>query len=138
MTMTATPVSDPGAQRRELEYAYQDGDGLVLFDPTAEALVRVPRERAASSLHYLKEGDRVVVLFHLDEPLMVEPPTTVRLLVTDTDPPLAGTAAPKLALLETGLRIRVPAFIATGDWVIVDPHTRAYVGRADPVTSRAP
>lgn len=124
MTTFASPL---GIERRELEYVYQDGDGFVFLDSAADELVTVPYARAGAALPYLKEGDRVGVMFHDGQAIDVEPATAVRLRVTDTSS--LGAAAPKLAVLETGLKIAVPACIDVGDIVIVDTRQAMYLGR---------
>ncbi len=127
--MTATPVSTAGTERRELEYVYQDGDGFVLFDPAVEEFVTVPEACAPLLARYVKEGERISVLFHDGQPLVLEPPARVHLRVADTDAPVPGAMASKVALLETGVRVRVPAFIVAGDTVAVDPRNGTYLGR---------
>ncbi len=127
--MTATPASEACSERREMEFIYQDGDGFVFLDAGAGALVTLPHERAGVSRLYLKEGARVHLLFHQGQPCRLEPPTTVQLTVTDTEPPLPAAAAPKPAVLETGLKIVVPAFIAVGDMVRVDTRSGTYLGK---------
>ena len=63
----------------------------------------------------------------------VEPPTSVTLEVTKTDPGFKGdtaTNATKPAVLETGAEIKVPLFIEEGEMVIVDTRTGEYLSRA--------
>jgi elongation factor P len=127
MSTVATPA---GMDRREMEYVYQDGDGFVFLDTVAGVLATVPHEQVGSSWHYLKEGDHVHVLFHDGQPVTLEPATTVPLAVIDTAPPRKATGW-KRALLETGLKITVPAFIDVGDTVLVDTREGAFLGRAD-------
>ncbi|MER2080654.1 MAG: elongation factor P, partial [Ruminococcus sp.] len=63
----------------------------------------------------------------------VEPPTTVALTVTQTDPGFKGdtaTNATKPAILETGAEIKVPLFIDEGEVIQIDTRTGEYMGRA--------
>ena len=63
----------------------------------------------------------------------VEPPTTVTLQVTQTDPGFAGntaTNATKPATLETGAEVKVPLFIEEGEMIVVDTRTGEYLSRA--------
>ena len=58
-----------------------------------------------------------------------EPSTVTVSPVTDTPPVIKGSTATnqlKEATLETGLTIKVPAFIKTGDLISVDTSTGAY------------
>ena len=63
----------------------------------------------------------------------VELPQIVELKVVDTPPAIKGatvTNQPKEATLETGARVRVPAFIDIGEVVRVDTRTSEYLERA--------
>jgi len=59
-------------------------------------------------------------------------PTTVDLLVTETDPVIKGATAKaqmKSATLETGLTIQVPPYLAPGELVRVDTRDGRFVER---------
>jgi elongation factor P len=115
-----------------MDYVYQDGDGVILLDPETDELLTLPHEQAGDALLYLREGDRVHLVLGDGLPLALEPPSVVELTVADIDPPLPGSAAPRSALLETGLKIMVPASARVGDRVIVDTRGGSNVGRATP------
>ena len=62
-----------------------------------------------------------------------EPPMVVELAVKDTPPVVKGATATnqsKEAILETGVKVRVPPFIAPGDVLRVDTRTGEYIERA--------
>ena len=66
-------------------------------------------------------------------PLAVEPPNTVVLKVTETDPGLKGDTSGgggKPATLETGAVVRVPLFVKEGEAIKVNTRTGEYVSRA--------
>ena len=74
----------------------------------------------------------IQVKFHQDRPIGVELPTTVDLVVTQTDPGFKGdtaTGGSKPATLETGLVVQVPLFVNEGDTLRVDTRTGEYVTR---------
>jgi elongation factor P len=78
---------------------------------------------------YLKEGDIVSLQFYNDRPITVELPKNVPLLVTYTENAVKGdttSSIQKDAQLETGITIKVPAFIKQGDLISVDTSTGAY------------
>ena len=63
----------------------------------------------------------------------IEPPISVELEVTDTEPGFKGdtaTGATKPATLETGAQINVPLFVNQGDRVKIDTRTGEYLSRA--------
>ena len=62
----------------------------------------------------------------------IDPPNSVTLQVTKTDPGFAGNTATntlKPATLETGAEVRVPLFIDEGEMIVIDTRTGEYVSR---------
>jgi elongation factor P len=119
--------------KREMQYIYQDGDGYVFMDTETYDQITLSRDWAGDLLLYLKEGTKAQVVFYEGTPLSLEPPATVELVVTDTEPSIKGATAKaqdKSATLETGLRLMVPAFINVGETIAVDTRTGEYLGRA--------
>jgi elongation factor P len=133
--MSAIPATDECRSqvldRRAMEYVYQDGDGLLFLDVESDALVTLPHERAGAWRLFLREGNRVDLVFHEGEPLHLEPPAAVELTVIDTAPSTSSASDSKLAVLETGLKIMVPGCIDIGQQVVVDTRRGAYLGKAD-------
>jgi len=65
--------------------------------------------------------------------ISVDPPTTVELEVTSTDPGVKGntvSGGSKPATLETGAVVQVPLFVNAGEKVKVDTRTDQYLSRA--------
>jgi elongation factor P len=78
---------------------------------------------------YLKEGDMVSLQMFDGRPINVELPKNVPLKVTYTETAVKGdtsSAITKDATLETGITIKVPAFIKQGDVISVDTSNGAY------------
>ena len=68
------------------------------------------------------------------EPVGVELPAAVDMLIVETDPSIKGasaTARTKPAKLSTGLMIQVPEYIANGERVRVNTEEGKFVSRAD-------
>ncbi|HEX6212868.1 MAG TPA: elongation factor P, partial [Methylomirabilota bacterium] len=67
------------------------------------------------------------------EPVGIELPQTVDLLVQDTPPAIKGATASaqlKPATLETGLVVQVPPFVSIGDRIRVNTESGEYLARA--------
>jgi elongation factor P len=78
---------------------------------------------------YLKEGDKAQVQLFDGRVINVELPKNVPLKVTYTEDVVKGdttSSVLKEAQLETGISIKVPAFIKQGDVISVDTTTGAY------------
>jgi elongation factor P len=82
---------------------------------------------------WMKEQDVCIITLFNGVPLIVEPPNTVVLKVTETDPGLKGDTSGgggKPATLETGAVVRVPLFIQIGETIKVNTRTGEYLSRA--------
>jgi elongation factor P len=119
-------------ERRPAQYLYSDG-GLYYFMDT-KTFEQVPLDKAmlGETLKYLKDGLNLEMLTHKGKTVGVELPVAVELKVAETGPGFKGDTASsgsKPAKLETGITIRVPFFINTGDNIKVDTRTGEYLER---------
>ena len=119
--------------RKDMEYSYNDGDIYYFMDQESYELVPINADVLSDNFKFVKENEVCKVLSYKGNVFGVEPPTTVELEVTKTDPGFKGdtaTNATKPAVLETGAEIKVPLFIDEGEVVIVDTRTGEYLSRA--------
>jgi elongation factor P len=82
---------------------------------------------------FLLEGTEVVLGIFEGRMVNVELPMTVELTVTETAPALrnaTATAETKDAILETGLKIKVPPYLESGEKVKVDTRDGRFISRA--------
>lgn len=124
-----TPVR---LERRHVQFLYPDGDQLHFMDTESFDQVVLTAQAVGDAIKYLKENDVVDLLVYNDEPIDLELPTAVNLVVRDTDPGLKGdtaSGATKPATLETGLVVSVPLFVNVGDTLKVDTRTGEYIER---------
>lgn len=125
-------VRDVRLERRSFEMLYRSDDGIVVMDPASFEQMTLSSEVVGDALKYLVDNTSLEVLFNGSEPIMVEPPTFVDLLVVRTDPGLKGDTASggsKPATLETGLVVQVPLFIREGERIRIDTRTDGYIER---------
>jgi len=123
-TLDSADVSNQSVQ-----YLYSDGNTFYFMNEDSFEQFEVPADLVGDGAGYLKEGDRVQLQFFDGRPINVELPKNVPLKVTYTESVVKGdtaNAVTKDATLETGLTIRVPAFVKTGDLISVDTATGAY------------
>jgi elongation factor P len=95
----------------------------------------MPADKTAvgDNAKWLKEQDVCIVTLFNGAPLAVQPPHTVILKITQTDPGLKGDTSGgggKPATLETGAVVRVPLFVQEGEVIKVNTRTGEYVSRA--------
>lgn len=114
---------------KSVQYLYQDGTNYFFMDPESFEQFELSADTVDTAKDYLKEGDMLGLQFFDGRVINVELPKNLFLEVTYTEDVVKGdttNAVQKDATLETGLSIRVPAFIKTGDVVSVDTETGAY------------
>lgn len=114
---------------KAVQYLYRDGTTFHFMDPATFEQFELPGDIVDVAADYLKEGDELTLQFFDGRVINVELPKNLFLTVTYTEDVVKGdttSAVTKDAVLETGLSIRVPAFIKTGDIVSVDTSTGEY------------
>jgi len=119
-------------ENKEMQYLYNDGELYYFMDTESFDQVPFNRAQVEDLLPYLIDNMNVSVQYYKGEAFSVVPPNFVELTVAETDPGFQGdTSKPgdKAAKLETGVTIRVPLFINTGDKVKVDTRSGTYVER---------
>jgi len=117
---------------REMQYLYNDGDAFCFMDTSNYEQVHISAEALGDSKDYLIAEMTIRVEFYDVEPVGIELPPTVDLVVRETVPGIKGATASaqiKPATLETGLVINVPSFVNEGDKVRVNTETGEYQSR---------
>lgn len=125
-------VQDVRLDYHNVQFLYRDGDLYYFMDLETYDQPAISAEILGDSAPYLKEGMEVKLTFYQGEPLDIELPTSVDLLVTQADVAVRGdtaTGVTKRVKTETGLQVMVPSFVVEGDTVRVDTRTGAYVTR---------
>jgi elongation factor P len=127
-----TKVETATVDRRSMQYLYNDGNSYVFMDVQSYEQLEVSPEILGNAANFLLENQEVVVATNEGRVLFVELPASVELVITFTEPGLAGDSATgrtKPATLETGHEIQVPLFINQGEKVKVDTRDSSYMGR---------
>jgi len=121
-------------ERRPVQYLYRDADQLVFMDETTYDQFNLNASDLEEQLRYMSEnmaGLEVMVVD--DEPIAIQIPDTVDLLIVETAPGVRGNSATgrtKPATLSTGFVIQVPEHL-DATVVRVDTRTGEYLGRAN-------
>jgi elongation factor P len=125
-------VETATVDRRDMTYLYQDGSQFVFMDGETYEQIHIDGDVVGDSAKFLLENGTATVATHEDSPLFIELPTSVELVIKQTDPGLQGdrsTGGTKPATLETGAEIQVPLFLSTGEKIKVDTRDGRYLGR---------
>jgi elongation factor P len=119
--------------RREMEYLYSDSAGHVLMDTKTYDQITVSDDLIGESIRFFKPNTPIIALLCEGKVVSIELPKIVELAVTETAPMVKGATATnqmKEAVLETGLKTRVPPFISIGDIVRISTDDASYLARA--------
>lgn len=114
---------------KKVQYLYKDEDKFYFMDPTTFEQYELSKDLVGDSKDFMKDGDEMEIQFYNGSAISLTLPKNLWLEVTYTENAVKGdtsTSVMKDATLETGVVIKVPAFIKTGDIVSVDTETYAY------------
>ena len=114
---------------KAVQYLYNDGAVFYFMDPESFEQFELAADIIDTAAGYLKEGDMLNLQFFGDRVINVELPKNVYLEVTYSEDVVKGdttSSVLKDATLETGVTVKVPAFIKTGDIISVDTTTGEY------------
>ena len=120
-------------EKKKMNYLYDGGDFLVFMDNATYEQVEIPQERLTWEKQFLTENLEVEIVTYEDEILGINLPAKVTLKIVECEPAVRGDTvnkAMKDAILETGLKVRVPLFVNNGDSVLVRTDSGDYDGRA--------
>jgi len=114
---------------KNVQYLYADGETFYFMDPESFEQFELPIDIVDTAANYLKEGDLLGLQFFGERVINVELAKNVYLAVTYSEDVVKGdttSSVLKDATLETGLVVKVPSFIKTGDVISVDTMTGEY------------
>jgi elongation factor P len=124
----ADKIEPASVNTRSVQFLYADTD-LHFMDPESFEQFSISLDLGADAKPYLKEGDMLGLQFFEGQVINVELPKNIYLEVTYSEDVVKGDTAnaiTKEATVETGLSVKVPAFIKVGDIISIDTETGAY------------
>lgn len=126
-------VDEADFERHKGQFLYADGDRGIFMDlETYEQFEMEPEAFAPVSLYLLDGAELILGLFE-GRMVTVELPNTVELTIEETAPVIrhaTATAETKDALLETGLKLKVPPYLESGERIKVDTRDGRFISRA--------
>jgi len=125
-------VQDVRLDYHNVQFLYSDGELYNFMDLDTYEQPAISKEILGESAQYLKEGMEVKLTFYQNEPIDIDLPTSVDLLVTKAEIAVRGdtaTGVTKKVTTETGLMVMVPNFVGEGDTIRVDTRMGTYVTR---------
>lgn len=114
---------------RKVQYLYTDGEKYYFMNPENFEQYELEREMVGEAKDFMRDGDEMEIQFYNESPINLVLPKNLWLKVTYTENAVKGdtsTSVMKDATVETGVTIKVPAFIKEGDVISVDTDTYEY------------
>lgn len=120
-------------EKKPYQFLYKDESGYNFMDnetfeqiSLAETMIHAPQ--------FLKDGQEVAVLINTetDQPMSVELPDKIVMLVTYSEPGMKGDTATrtlKPATVESGATVMVPLFVNEGEMIRINTKSGEYVER---------
>jgi len=112
---------------------YKEADGVVFMDDNSFEQTKINNESIGDSMQWLIDDQVYGVIIYKGQPVTVEPPTFMEMVVTETNPGDRGNTASgrvlKPAILESGAKVQIPIFVDQGEKIKVDTRTGEYVSR---------
>ncbi len=120
-------------EKRAFQFLYKDDTGYNFMDNETFEQIAL-NENMVDAPQFLKDGQEVSVAINTEteQPMSVELPEKIVLLVTYTEPGLRGDTATrtlKPATVETGATVNVPLFVNEGELIRVNAKSGEYVER---------
>lgn len=122
-------IAPAEVNNKVVQYLYRDDETFYFMDPESFEQFELPGDVVDTAADYLKEGNELNFQLFDGRVINVELPKNLYLEVTYTVDVVKGdttSSVLKDATLETGLVVKVPAFIKQGDVISVDTATGEY------------
>ena len=114
-------------------YLFAEGDMLNFMDNESFEQISIDKAMVGEALPFLQDNMTVSIGICEGKAITVGLPETVAMTITEADAVVKGQTASssyKPAVLENGVKVQVPQFIAAGERIVVRTEDASYVERA--------
>ena len=114
---------------KTVQYLYKDESRHYFMDDQTFEQLEVDNGLIGEQTGYIKEGDKITAQFFQGKIINIELPKNIYLKVSYTEDAVKGDTTSSImkdAKLETGITVRVPAFIKNEDVISIDTSTGTY------------
>ena len=130
---SADKVERVRLEQKDQQFLYENDGMLVFMDSETFEQIELPADLLGERRPFLQDGMIVVIEYYETEALSLRLPEKVTCAIEETEPVVKGQTAAnsfKPALLDNGVRVMVPPFVATGEQIVVNTETMEYSERA--------
>lgn len=114
---------------KNVQYLYNDGSTFFFMDDVSYEQFELPAADMEAQAGFMKEGDSVQAQLFDGRVINIELAKNVPLKVTYAEDAVKGDTSSSItkdATLETGITVKVPAFVKAGDLISVDTSNGTY------------
>ncbi len=118
---------------KSCNFLYADDDFLHFMDNENYDQFTISRDTIGEKLPFLQENMTVHIEMYEGQPISAHLPDTVVLTIKEADAVVKGQTASssyKPAIMENGIRVMVPPYIASGERIVVKTEDSSFVERA--------
>jgi elongation factor P len=122
-------VQSADVTSRQVQYLYAENGRYHFMDNNSYEQFSLGSDAMEGKSGFIKDGELVTAQFFGEDIINIELPKNLPLKVIYTEDAVRGDTSSSItkdAKLETGITIKVPAFIKTGDMISVDTATGVY------------
>ena len=122
-------IESADVTNKNVQYLYNDGATFFFMDDATYEQYELPASDFQDKAGFMKEGDKVQAQLFDGRVINIELAKNVPLTVAYTEDAVKGDTSSSItkdAKLETGITIKVPAFVKTGDLISVDTTNGTY------------
>ena len=119
--------------KHKMNYLYNQGNTYVFINNTDYNQIEIPSSKLEGKIEYLKENLEVEIIIYNGEIIDIIFPDKVKYKVIETLDVTKGnttSSALKDAKIESGLIVKVPLFIKTGESILITTNDGKYVSRS--------
>ena len=130
---SADKVERARLEQKDQQFLYESDNMLVFMDTETYEQIELPVDLLGDRRPFLQDGMTIVVEFYEEEALNATVPQKVTCQVVETEPVVKGQTAAnsfKPAILDNGVKVMVPPFIAQDEMIIVNTESMEYSERA--------
>jgi elongation factor P len=121
--------------RKKCQYLYRESNGdFVFMDNETFEQFHLPADLVEEKMGYVRENTNAEVTFHEGRPIGIAIPSSVALKVIESEAAVKGNTATnvkKEAVVETGLKVKVPLHIKVGDEILINTDTGEFQRRVN-------
>lgn len=130
---SADKVERVRLEQKDQQFLYETDGMLVFMDTETYEQIELPADLLGDRRPFLQDGMTIVVEFYENEALNATLPQKVTCTVAETEAVVKGQTAAKSfkpAILDNGVKVMVPPFVAQGEEIVVNTETMEYAERA--------